>query len=583
MIGPHCLKFDCRKPGRPSRLSRAFGVDGRKYEAIVIGLWLKLDQIQAGERIGEQPGLIIDFLGDQLRQTTRGALGPWTSKEFPGLGHWSRVAKRIPVPPGTRDAIMSVGLLGATGVLDVDGLTIDLIPVGGKETTNLVKNPDFELGDPEPDGWISDDGAPQRFPGHRSPAAAGADRVGRAAMTGLAIPVEGFDALELSVAGQGARACGGGGGAMAGFFFLDEDGKIDPGATGGVVARSPGRARSTGERDRVIVPVPAGCGPRGPPVRQARRPRLDQVRRRLRDRLARPRRRRLDPVPRQRRHRRLAPDLGFVDGDRGEVGARLLVPARRPGGQARVRHGEQGGRLAFAQGGRARFFGVHLLPPTAFLETERADALADRLARSGVNLVRLGDLDTPLGPDRSLFDDTRDDTKVFDENALARLDHLTAALKARGIYVAIELQGARRFRSEDGVAMPGALPPGGGPPAVFDPVITKLADESARALLSHVNPETGLAYKNDPALAWVTLSGEVSLFNRLDDPSPLPGDYEKAFKELAAKSKLGAAGGSGRHLDAGRTGKAWPTRLRKDGLKAPDRGRLVLAAGPRIL
>ena len=44
---------------------------------------------------------------------------------------------------------MSVGLLGATGILDVDGLTIDLVPVGGGRTTNLVVNGDFELGDPD--------------------------------------------------------------------------------------------------------------------------------------------------------------------------------------------------------------------------------------------------------------------------------------------------------------------------------------------------------------------------------------------------------------------------------------------------
>ena len=55
----------------------------------------------------------------------RGLLGPWTRSVGTS---WTRVAKRIPVPPGTHDAIMSVGLLGATGVLEVDGLTIDLIP-----------------------------------------------------------------------------------------------------------------------------------------------------------------------------------------------------------------------------------------------------------------------------------------------------------------------------------------------------------------------------------------------------------------------------------------------------------------------
>ena len=53
----------------------------------------------------------------------------------------------------------------------------------------------------------------------------------------------------------------------------------------------------------------------------------------------------------------------------------------------------------------------------------------------------------PYGPNRSLFDDARDDTKEFDPVALERLDHLIAALKKRGIYVAIELQSKRRFRA----------------------------------------------------------------------------------------------------------------------------------------
>ena len=124
------------------------------------------------------------------------------------------------------------------------------------------------------------------------------------------------------------------------------------------------------------------------------------------------------------------------------------------------------GRLAFSKRrASAVLRGLRCSPPAAFLPPEQADLLADRLARSGVNLVRLGDLDTAYGPNRSLFDDTRDDTKAFDPEALARLDHLIAALKARGIYVALELQSKRRFRAEDGVAVPGLLPAGGGPAA----------------------------------------------------------------------------------------------------------------------
>ena len=64
---------------------------------------------------------------------------------------------------------MSVGLMGATGTLDIDGLTVDLVPVGGEESTNLVVNGDFELGDPGPASWITEGDARRVFPGNRSP------------------------------------------------------------------------------------------------------------------------------------------------------------------------------------------------------------------------------------------------------------------------------------------------------------------------------------------------------------------------------------------------------------------------------
>src|SRR4051812_20461558 len=38
-VGPHFVRFACSKPGRPSRLSRAFGIDGQTHEAINLGLW----------------------------------------------------------------------------------------------------------------------------------------------------------------------------------------------------------------------------------------------------------------------------------------------------------------------------------------------------------------------------------------------------------------------------------------------------------------------------------------------------------------------------------------------------------------
>ena len=564
-VGPRFLRFNCDRAGRPARLSRAFGINGSQFEAVILGIWVRVEKIQSGERVGEEPGLMFDFLGEKLKQTSRGSLGPWNSRTMARYGStWTRVTKRFAIPPSTRDAILSLGLLGATGVLDVDGLTLELIPIGGAPTENLVKNPGMELGDPDPFGWIIQGGTRRIFPGFNSRSALELSKSNARAMTGLARPVDEFESLAVSVAASGAGLRGSGG-ASAYLFFLGDDGQIVPGQESGTLLFT-WSGTFGWRRERQVVPVPKSAVRA---VLQFDKPdglgsiRVDDIS--------------VTSSP--------GAEAGtwtpyHVDDDTKlwqklpasttiEAGSALdfsFLQAADPAKPSRVVARQ--GRLHYANGNRARFFGVQLLAPTAFLTEERADALADRLAKSGVNLVRLGDLDAPLGPDRSLFDDTRDDTKEFDPVALAKLDHLIAALSKRGIYHAIELQGGRRFREEDKIKSPGALPPGGGPAAVFDPAIKAKSLESARALLDHVNPETGLAVKAHPMLAWVTLSGEVTLFDMIDGPAALPGDYVSSLRALAAKSTVGTGRKFWENLEKSHW-ESFADTLRSDGLKTP--------------
>ena len=138
---------------------------------------------------------------------------------------WTEVAKRIPIPSSCRDLIMTVGLMGATGTLDVDGLSFDLMPVGGEETTNLVVNGDFELGDPALPIWIADKDVHRVFPGDHSAAAMELSRAKSRLYTGVAIPVEPFQALDVSIAGALLRHCVEPAVRAARFFFLDDFGK----------------------------------------------------------------------------------------------------------------------------------------------------------------------------------------------------------------------------------------------------------------------------------------------------------------------------------------------------------------------
>jgi hypothetical protein len=389
-------------------------------------------------------------------------------------------------------------------------------------------------------------------------------------LTGLALPVDGLGGLEISVFVEG-KSLRGSGGAAAAFYFLNDFGQPIAGSETGVFAFEWGGSFEW-RRETAEVRVPPG----------ARRAVIQFEK--------------TDPQGSIR-----IDDVAIVASPNAEVGSwvpfhtaadtdewlkvptspriaagsaldfSFLVPAPAGG------HGfvtVKDGRMVFEKGGQARFHGVTLLPPTSFLEPERADELADRLSRSGINLVRLGDLDVAIGPGRSLFDDTRDDTRGFDPESLSRLDHLIAALKSRGISVALELQSQRRYRDGDGVALAGLLPPGGGPAALFDPTLTKLALETAQGLFEHKNSETGLALRDDPALAWVTLLGEVSLFDLLDRPDDaLPGEYAQALRTIG--QRIPNVGGTGKRLwQSVETAhyKAMAEGLRKVKLRVPIAG-----------
>src|SRR5262249_1243847 len=153
--GPTCLRFENALRSRPARASRGFVIDGRANEAMIVGLWVRVDQIQMGERLGEEPSLWIDILAEQIKTVAKPGLGPGQNDLGKG---WVHVSRRIALPEGTREAIMTVGLLGATGVLQIDGLTIESVPRGGEPTTGLLLNGDLELGDHDPTGWVIESG-----------------------------------------------------------------------------------------------------------------------------------------------------------------------------------------------------------------------------------------------------------------------------------------------------------------------------------------------------------------------------------------------------------------------------------------
>ncbi|HEY3282065.1 MAG TPA: hypothetical protein VGN26_07300 [Armatimonadota bacterium] len=150
-----------------------------------------------------------------------------------------------------------------------------------------------------------------------------------------------------------------------------------------------------------------------------------------------------------------------------------------------------------------RFYGVNLCFSANYLELEEADVLAERLARLGYNTVRIHHYES------GLVDDAAPDSLTLRKDSLDKLDYLFAALKKRGIYIKTDLFVSRPIRPSE---------------AEGDFKMATLVSAKAMAnwkafskeLLEHVNPYTGLAYRSDPTLAWISLVNEPNATSYLD-------------------------------------------------------------------
>ncbi|MCM1190873.1 MAG: hypothetical protein NC123_02700 [Butyrivibrio sp.] len=180
---------------------------------------------------------------------------------------------------------------------------------------------------------------------------------------------------------------------------------------------------------------------------------------------------------------------------------------------------ERGGHLYFADGARARFLGFNMATRSATPTHEAADKLAERFATMGVNIIRLHAADAPIGEEPCSWSQTKEaplldydsgSTIEFNKEGLDRFDYFAAKLKEKGIYLHIDLMVARRMLPGDGLDYPGSFPECVKLFPMINERLIQLQMEYARKLLTHVNPYTGLALVDDPAVVVVQMNNEES-------------------------------------------------------------------------
>jgi hypothetical protein len=159
-----------------------------------------------------------------------------------------------------------------------------------------------------------------------------------------------------------------------------------------------------------------------------------------------------------------------------------------------------------------RFWGVNMVAASAFPAKTVAPKIAAHAAKMGINLVRFHHLDNPwAGNDGSIFVNGQP-TRQLNATTLDRMEFLINELKKNGIYTNMNLNVSRTFNNLDGVLHADSLTDFGKVATIIDPQLITLQKEYASQILTHVNSYTGLALKDDPALAMVEIINENSLY-----------------------------------------------------------------------
>lgn len=230
-------------------------------------------------------------------------------------------------------------------------------------------------------------------------------------------------------------------------------------------------------------------------------------------------------------------------------------------------------------GASVRFWGVNVGANMVTQDYASIDYLAERLARLGVNIVRVHS---------AVFDPQAADPSKIDERHLDGLFYFVAAMKKRGVYVKLSFYFPLwfRMRGDFGFAgykkdqVPFAL-------LFFHPKMQAIYRAWAEKLLTTESPYTGMKLADDPAVAIVEIVNEDNYFFWTFKPyETVPGEMMALIEgdfftwlegRFGTVEKIRAALGAavrGDDLDGRRAGLVDMWKMLND---RKDRGRLQAA------
>ncbi len=219
--------------------------------------------------------------------------------------------------------------------------------------------------------------------------------------------------------------------------------------------------------------------------------------------------------------------------DDAPIDLRFVFADEKPAGK----HGflrAAGAHFEFEDGTVGRFWGTNFNGGANFPSHDYAEKVALRLAKFGINIVRFHQLDSEWDTP-NIFAFTKgpriDTTRKLDPESMDRLDYLIYCLKREGIYCYMDTFTYRKFKNGDEVENPLALKDEARPYCMYNRRLIELQKEMFDLVWSHVNPYTGLAYKDDPVFVMTEIVNECDFFSWYPiDVEPYTSEFRRNFR-----------------------------------------------------
>lgn len=206
--------------------------------------------------------------------------------------------------------------------------------------------------------------------------------------------------------------------------------------------------------------------------------------------------------------------------------------------------------LVFADGTPAQFWGANIQAYALFTSSDMdIKQHAKRISQLGFNLIRIHHHDS-IWVKPNIFKNPDDNTLELSESSFKKLDWWIKCLKDEGIYIWLDLHVGRNFTKNDGIIEFNDLAKGKTQAEVkgfnyYNKDIQALMRAFNKAYLSHFNPYTQLAYKEDPAVISLLLTNENDISHHFGN-ALLPNKhvpkhntlFDRDVRHFSSKHKL---------------------------------------------